>query len=275
MTEIDTSKPSIARLYDFFLGGKDNYAVDRELAEQILVVNPDGPVLARDNRGFLVRAVRYLCAQRGITQFLDCGSGLPAAENTHQVLHKINPEARVLYVDNDPIVLAHGAAMLTSTTSRIVYGDIREPDELLNQPEVREFFDWSQPIGLLHFGILHHIPGDGVFSIMDTYLNAMPPGSLVAISHFFNPHDGTEVAERAAACEALMLGGDLGAGEFRTREQIEQLFRGWPLIEPGLTFLTEWWPDGPPPRPLDPGRQVMLAGVAESPLPATTPEHDD
>lgn len=267
MTEIDTSRPSIARVYDVMLDGKDNYAVDRALAAQLLEINPDAAVIARDNRAWLVRAVRFLCAERGITQFLDCGSGLPTAQNTHQVLQELDDAARVLYVDNDPIVLAHGAALLTSTNSAIIDGDVRFPDALLQRAEVRDSFDWTEPVGLLLVGVLHHVPGDGVFAIMGAYLDALPPGSMVAISHFSNPHDGSEVAEKAAAAEALMLGGDLGAGQFRTRAEIEGLFRGWPLVEPGLAFLTEWRPDGPPPRPLAAGRQVMLAGVAASPRP--------
>ncbi len=271
MPDIDTTVPSIARVYDAVLGGKDNYEVDRAVVQQLLAVNPDAVDIARDNRAWLVRVVRYLAAHRGIDQFLDCGSGLPTAENTHQVLAKINDTARVLYVDNDPIVLAHGRALLTSTNSAIVDADVRDPRALLAQPEVRDFFDWSRPIGLLQVGILHHVLGDAAGPIMDVYLDAMPPGSYVAISHFYNPGDGSELAERAAAAEAVLLGGDLGAGQFRSREQIEGLFRGWTLVEPGLTALAEWWPDGPPPRPLPIGRQLMLAGLAASPTPAAAP----
>lgn len=272
MPNIDTTTPSIARVYDAVLGGKDNYEVDRALMQQLLAANPDAVDIARDNRAWLVRVVRHLAAHKGIDQFLDCGSGLPTAENTHQVLAGVNGDARVLYVDNDPIVLAHGRALLTSTNSEILDADIRDPQALLAMPKVREFFDWSRPIGLLHVGILHHVVGAQVFPVMDTYLEAMPPGSYVAISHFYNPKDGSELEERAQAAEAVLLGGDLRAGEFRTREDIERLFHGWDLLPPGLSYLAEWRPDGPPPRPLALGRQLMLAGVAASPEPAGTTE---
>lgn len=173
MAEIDTSRPSIARVYDVMLDGKDNYAADRALAAQLLEINPDAAVIARDNRAWLVRAVRFLCAERGITQFLDCGSGLPTAENTHQVLQRLDDAARVLYVDNDPIVLAHGAALLTSSNSAIIDGDVRFPDALLDRPEVREFFDWTRPVGLLLVGVLHHVPGDGVLAVVGGHPDAM------------------------------------------------------------------------------------------------------
>jgi hypothetical protein len=269
--DINTTIPSIARVYDAVLGGKDNYEVDRAVMAQLLAVNPDAAAIARDNRAWLVRVVRHLAEEQGIDQFLDCGSGLPTAENTHQVLARINDDARVLYIDNDPIVLAHGRALLTSSNSEILDADVRRPDELLALPQVRDFFDWSRPIGLLHVGILHHVLGDEVFSIMDTYLGAMPAGSHTAISHFYNPHDGSALAERAEAAEAVLLGGELGAGQFRSREQIEQLFRGWNILEPGLSYLAEWRPDGPPAGPLALGRQLMLAGVAASPQPVGQP----
>jgi hypothetical protein len=261
---IHTSVPSIARVYDAVLGGKDNYEVDRAVMRQLLEVNPDAAAIARDNRAWLVRVVRHL-ANEGIDQFLDCGSGLPTAENTHQVLARTNPAARVLYVDNDPIVLAHGRALLTSTHSEIIDGDVREPQALLAMPRVRDFFDWSRPIGLLQVGILHHVVGDVVFPVMDAYRDAMPAGSFMAISHFYNPRDGSEVTARAGAAEAVLLGGELGAGEFRSRDQIERLFGSWDLLAPGLSFLAEWWPEGPPPRPLPVGRRLMLAGVAAAP----------
>jgi hypothetical protein len=170
----------------------------------------------------------------------------------------------VLYVDNDPVVIAEGRAILSSSNSEMLDGDISRPEELLKRDEVRTYLDWSRPIGLLHVGVLHHILGDRVFDVAQTYLDAMPNGSHVAISHFYNPGDDSSLAERAAETEAVLLGGDLQSGEFRNREQIERLFCGWPLIEPGLSALAEWWPDGPPGE-LTLGQRLMLAGVAASP----------
>lgn len=265
---VDKTIPSVARVYDAVLGGKNNFAPDRAVADQLLAIDPDAFTMPRDNRAWLARVVRFLAAHRGIDQFLDCGSGLPTTQNTHEVLAGINKDGRVLYVDNDPAVIAYGRALLSSEMSEIIDADVSRPAELLARPDVQSFFDWSRPIGLLQIGVLHHIMGDAVYRVMQTYLDAMPPGSHVAISHFYNPGDDSPLAERAAATEAILLGGDLQSGEFRSRDEIERLFCGWPLIEPELAFLSEWWPEGPPTGPMTLPQQVMLGGVAESPTPA-------
>src|ERR1700730_14083321 len=155
---IDTTKPSIARVYDFMLGGKDNFAIDRQTGQLALQITPDGPEAARANRAFLRRVIRYLTAEAGIRQFLDIGSGLPSAGNVHEIAHAVDPAARVVYVDSDPMVLAHVRARLaTPSAPRAAQAAPREPDEILRHPHVRELIDFRQPVGLLLFAILHHL----------------------------------------------------------------------------------------------------------------------
>lgn len=260
---IDPSKPSIARVYDAVLGGKDNYEVDRAVRDQLFAMGPEAVHLARDNRAWLARVVRYLTGTVGIDQFLDCGSGLPTAENTHQVAQRINPDARVVYVDNDPVVLAHGRALLAENEStRMVVADIREPQAVLASPEVAGFLDLDRPIGLLHVGILHHVNDDEQpYDVLSGYVRAFVPGSHVAVSHFYTPADGSPLAERAGQVESVLLGGELGRGRFRTEPEIRRFFDGLDVVEPGLTYLADWWPDGPPPE-LGLHRQIMLGGLA-------------
>lgn len=264
---IDTSTPSVARVYDAVLNGKDNFAVDRAVRDQLLQIRPEGLVLPRDNRAWLFRIVRYLTDTVGIDQFLDCGSGLPSANNTHQVAQQVNPQARVVYVDHDPVVLAHGRALLEENReTRFVAADIRDPERLVAQAGVGELLDLTQPVGLLHAGVLHHVDDEeDPVAIMRRYVQVLPSGSYVAISHFHNPGDGSEVAEAAQAAEEVLSGGELGSGRFRSPEEINELFVGLPLVEPGLVPLAEWWPLGPPERPLAVPRQLMLGGLAQIP----------
>src|SRR6266576_371628 len=181
---VDTSRASIARVYDAFLGGKDNFEVDREVLRRVAAVAPEAKDLAWSNRNFLIRACRFLAGQAGITQYLDCGSGLPTAENTHQVVQRIQPEAKVLYIDNDPVVLAHGRALLEENENTLfVSADIFDPDEVLSKPEVREFLDFGQPIAVIQNGTLHHYIGTEGAQIMQKYVDAVVPGSYTVVSH--------------------------------------------------------------------------------------------
>ncbi len=264
---IDTTTPSVARVYDAVLNGKDNYAVDRAVRDELVTAHPEGLTLARDNRDWLIRVVRYLAGTAGIEQFLDCGSGLPTAENTHQVAQRANPDARVVYADNDPIVAAHGRALLADNeNTQFTAADIRDPDALLDRPEVDTMLDWDRPLALLMVGILHHVLDDqDPQQILAGYLSRMPPGSFVAISHFYNPADGSDLAELAGRTEQILLGGALGSGRFRQRAEIENLFTGLDLIPPGVAHLADWWPDGPQPQPLKLPRQLMLGGLARTP----------
>ncbi|MDQ4032413.1 MAG: SAM-dependent methyltransferase, partial [Actinomycetota bacterium] len=231
--EIDTTKASIARAYDAALGGKDNYEVDREVVRQLQQVAPEITQFAWDNRDFLIRVTRFLAGEAGITQFLDCGSGLPTAENTHQVAQRIQPEARVVYVDNDPVVLAHGRALLEENDqTHLSAADIFEPREVLNDAVVCKHLNFAEPIALFQLSTLHHYDGErGAADIMREYIDALPSGSYVALSHCFDPEN--EYSELARRMEQVFLHSPLGSGWFRTRTEIESMLPGLELIEPG------------------------------------------
>jgi hypothetical protein len=188
-TGIDVTRPNIARVYDAFLGGKDNFAADREFVARALELAPKAPLAAKANRAFLRRVVRYLVGEAGITQLLDIGSGLPTQGNVSEVAHEINPAAHVVHVDNDPIVYTHSKALLVDCrTTDIVARDIRRPAEILADPLVREMIDFRRPVGLLLIAILHHIEDhEDPAGIAAQLREAMPPGSYLAISSFRMP----------------------------------------------------------------------------------------
>jgi SAM-dependent methyltransferase len=263
---VDITRPSIARVYDAALGGKDNYEVDRAVLRAILAASPHAMIPARDNREWLVRVTRFLAAEVKISQFLDCGAGLPTAENTHQVAQRLSPETNVVYVDNDPIVLAHGRAILAENDrTHLVAADLTQPAELLAHPDVQRYLDFTEPMALFQIGTLHHHPDtDGVRAIMRTYVDALAPGSYVAISHFHNPGTG-EDAEAAERMQQVMAGGPMGSGYFRTRDEIESFFDGLDLVAPGLVHASEWWPDGPRMKPLVRSQRLFLAGLGRKP----------
>jgi hypothetical protein len=262
---IDTTKASIARVYDAFLNGKDNYEIDRLVLRQVQQVAPEATRLAWNNREFLIRATRFIASQTGITQYLDCGSGLPTAENTHQVAQRIAPESRVVYIDNDPVVLAHGRALLEENEqTHFVSADIFEPEEVIGHEMVRKHLDFSQPIALFQLGTIHHYDGErSPEDIMRAYIDALPSGSCVAISHFFDPEN--EHSTLARRMEDVFLHSPMGTGLFRTRTQIEGMFPGLEFIEPGVVLCVDWWPDGPRIKPLDPVDHTIVGGVARKP----------
>ncbi|MFC7484110.1 SAM-dependent methyltransferase [Luedemannella flava] len=186
---VDATRPSVARVYDFFLGGKDNFAIDREVGKMALKITPDGPAAGQANRAFLRRVVRYLVVEAGIRQFIDVGSGLPTQGNVHEVAGAYAPDARVIYVDNDPMVLAHGRALLdNATTATVIQADVKQPQSILEHPEVTSRIDFSQPVGMLLFAILHHLSDDEDPAGVAAALCApLAPGSYLAISHFRDP----------------------------------------------------------------------------------------
>jgi hypothetical protein len=263
---IDTSKASIARVYDAFLNGKDNYEIDRLVLRQVQAVAPEAAQLAWDNREFLIRVTRFIASQTGVTQYLDCGSGLPTAENTHQVAQRIAPDSRVVYIDNDPVVLAHGRALLEENEqTHFVSADIFKPEEIVNNELVRKYLDFSQPIALFQLGTIHHYDGErSPEDIMRAYVDALPSGSYVAISHFFDP-ETTEHSSLARRMEEVFLHSPMGTGLFRMRPQIEAMFPGLELVEPGISLCVDWWPDGPRIKPLDPVQYTIVGGVARKP----------
>ncbi|MFJ9419348.1 SAM-dependent methyltransferase [Streptomyces sp. NPDC101227] len=264
---IDPTKPSIARVYDAFLNGTDNYEVDREVVRSVKKAAPEAADLAVENRAFLIRACRFLAGQSGITQYLDCGSGLPTAENTHQVVQRINPDSRVVYVDNDPLVLAHSRALLEEDESTVIVSeDIFEPERLLQNEVVRSKLDWNEPIALLHMGTLHHYNGEEARSrkdIMRAYIEALPSGSYVAISHFLDPED--EYSATARKMEDMFLHSMMGSGTFSTRAELEELFNGLEIVAPGLVQCVDWWPDGPRLKQLNAAQRCIAGGVAGKP----------
>ena len=242
---IDITKPNIARVYDAFLGGKDNFAADRAVVELTLRIAPDAVAGAKANRAFLRRVVRYLAREAGITQFLDIGSGLPSSGNVHEIAHEVNPAARVVYTDNDPVVLMHGQALLADKrTAKVVTADVRRPAEFLEAPEVRDFIDFSQPVALLMFSILHHISDEeDPAGITAKFRDAVVPGSYLAISSFRMP--GPEHPEDTAKALAVqkLFNEKLGTGLWREHLEILNWFGEWELLDPGLVPMPEWRPE--------------------------------
>jgi S-adenosyl methyltransferase len=242
---VDASRPNIARVYDCFLGGTDNFAVDRELAAQVLSLMPDAPRVALDNRAFLRRVVHHLAGPAGIRQFLDIGSGLPTQWNVHQAANEVAPSARVVYVDNDPMVVAHTRALLTGTpNAAIIRADLRRPEEILTDPTVKESIDFTRPVGLLLSAIVHHLTDeedpDGIVARLR---DALPAGSYLALSHFRNPGAAHPQAAAYAAAGEKLLNERLGTGRWRTHQEILAYFGDLELIDPGLVPLSEWRPD--------------------------------
>ncbi|MHC1560019.1 SAM-dependent methyltransferase [Actinomycetospora sp. C-140] len=263
---VDTSVASIARVYDYALGGKDHYEADRQTIEAVRKVAPEVELLAVDNRAFLIRALRFLATQTDVTQFLDCGSGLPTAENTHQVAQRLRPESRVVYVDNDPSVVAHGRALLEDNEFTMFSpADIFHPRSVLEDPAVRSFLDFEQPIALIQNGTLHHYddPARSPQSIMEEYVAALPSGSFVVVAHFFDPEDDDSLLARRM--EDVFVHSPMGSGVFRTRAEIEGMFPGLEMVEPGVVVCAKWWPDGPALKPLAPAQRCIAGGVGRKP----------
>jgi SAM-dependent methyltransferase len=268
---VDPNRASIARVYDAFLGGKDNYAIDREVFHKVQEVAPEAQDLAWSNRNFLIRAVRFLVDQGGIRQFLDCGSGLPTAENTHQVAQRIAPEATVVYVDNDPVVIAHGNALLEENDyTHFVAADIFQPQEVLQNPDVQRYLDFSEPIALLQVGTMHHYTSDNGGELMQEYIDALAPGSFVAISHFLNP-ETPEHQALAERMENVFIHSPMGSGRFRTKAELMKFIPGLEIIPPGpgmepdIVLSDLWWPDGPRLRPLSQVEGCSAAVVGRKP----------
>lgn len=263
---VDPSRASIARVYDAFLGGHDNYEIDREVFRSVTKAAPEATDLAIENRAFLIRACRFLSSQAGMQQFLDCGSGLPTAENVHQVVQRLNPEARVVYIDNDPVVLAHGRALLEENErSHFVSADIFNPQAVLDNQTVRKHIDFDEPLAFLQMGTLHHYEGPKADpkEIMQRYIDALPSGSYVAISHFLDPED--EYSDVARRMEEVFRHSPMGSGTFRTKAEIEELFDGLEMIEPGVAVCASWWPDGPQIKELNQAQRCIAGGIGRKP----------
>ncbi|OZM71965.1 hypothetical protein CFN78_17650 [Amycolatopsis antarctica] len=262
---VDPSRPSIARVYDAFLGGKDNYEVDREMQRKVLSAVPEAAVIALGNRRFLNRALRFLATQTDVNQFIDCGSGLPTAENTHQIVQRTNREAKVVYVDNDPVVLAHGRALLVENeNTHLIEADIFRPRAVLDDETVRRHIDFTEPVALIQNGTFHHLEGDGGPALMREYIDALPPGSYVVFSHFLDP-EIPELTELGKRIEQVLVKSPMGAGRFRTRAQITEMLPGLELVPPGLSVADEWWSDGPALKPVAPAARCIAGAVGRKP----------
>jgi hypothetical protein len=242
---IDTSVPNIARVYDYWLGGKDNFAADREAAERLASAIPALPWLARQNRDFLQRAVSFLAGE-GITQFLDIGSGLPTNQNVHEVAQRVRPDARVVYVDIDPVVINHAQALLSGSQTAAVRADVTRPDEILRAPEVRRLIDFSKPVAVLVIAVLHILPDEAdPAGAIARIRAAMAPGSYLVISHADVSPDhvvGTKRLSETAREVADTTRATTVPG--RTREEIAGFFGDMTLLEPGLTDIWAWQPEG-------------------------------
>lgn len=259
---ISSKVPTAARVYDVMLGGKDNFAVDRQVAEASLAIMPELRDIAVHNRAMLHRVVRYLAAEEGIDQFLDLGSGLPTVRNTHEVAHEVNPDAHVVYVDIDPIVLAYGRAFLADNDKTIVVtADIRKHQELITHRDVRAHIDFSRPVCIMLCGILHHLadeehPG----RLVKALRAAAAPGSFFFITNFTRLSDSPE----SVALERQLLD-QLGTGRVRTPAELAEFFSGLDILLPGLVPLPLWRPDEPVLDATTLDVRFMTGGVGRKP----------
>jgi SAM-dependent methyltransferase len=262
--EVDTSRPHTARVYDYFLGGKNHFAADRETAEKLLVSMPSARIGPRENRAFLGRAVSYLAGEAGIRQFLDIGAGLPATNAVHEVAQAIAPQSRVVYADNDPLVLVHAQALLTSSPAgRTAYlqADLREPEAIVNDPVTQEVLDFGQPVALMLVGVLHFIPDeDGPAEIIATLLDALPPGSYLVSSHITPEHNPAGTG----AAVSTYRGAGLSVQPRDSGEFARLAFSGLDLVPPGVVLVSEWRAADPGPRPT-PVEVGCYGGVAHKP----------
>jgi hypothetical protein len=236
----DTSVAHIARVYDYWLGGKDNFAADRAAAEQAIAAYPNIVFSVRANRAFLARAVRYLAGEAGIRQFLDIGTGIPASNNTHEVAQSAAPEARVVYVDNDPIVLAHARALLTSGPHGVTSyldADLRDTERVL--AVAAETLDFSRPVAVMLMAILQHVDeAEDPYTIVATLLGALPPGSYLTVSH-----PGSDIDAEAQGQLAERLNRTMAEKvTMRDRAQVARFFDGLEMVEPGLVRVPQWRP---------------------------------
>ncbi|MGF7237553.1 MAG: SAM-dependent methyltransferase [Frankia sp.] len=259
---VDVSVPHSARVYDWWLGGKDNFEADRALGELFIQTIPTIRDMARENRDFVGRAVRYLAAQSGVRQFLDIGTGIPTSPNLHEVAQQATPDARVVYVDNDPIVLTHARALLTSGNvgaTEYVDADLREPEKILNHPGVMGTLDLRQPVGVTLIAVLMLLEdADDPAGLVHRLLDPLPSGSYVALTHpgrDFDPEAMAKLTDFARQGHITLVP--------RVKAQVAEFFGGWEMIEPGLVPVAAWRPDGPPPS--DTNTAFYWSGVARKP----------
>ncbi|MCO1658978.1 SAM-dependent methyltransferase [Pseudonocardia humida] len=256
---MDTARPHPARVYDYLLGGKDNFAADRDAGDAMIARLPGLPAMTRANRDFLGRAVRHLVRTHGVRHFLDIGSGIPTSRNVHEIAQAADPGARVVYVDDDPVVAAHSRALLTGAEAgrtAFVHADATDPAAVLAAPAVAELLDRAEPVALMVVSVLMYFPDDTAHRIVDTLLAALPPGSFLTVSHPTADFDPAVVAQAVAAARRSGL-----TYITRTRAEVEAFFAGTDPVEPGVVPLLAWRPDGGT-APPDPHGVYYWAGMA-------------
>jgi SAM-dependent methyltransferase len=254
---IDFDKPSASRMYDYYLGGNHNFKADREVAERALAVMPEGPMLAQINRAFLRRAVLF-CVDAGIRQFLDVGSGIPTLGNVHEVAQHAASDARVVYVDIDPVAVAHSRAILAGNDlATVIREDLRRPERILDHPDLRGLLDLNRPVALLAVAVLHFIhDSDDPAGILATLRGALAPGSVLVLSHATDenrPEDAAKIVQ--------LYRGTANPLRMRSREEVAELFAGWDLVEPGLVWAPLWRPESAEDVGEHPERAGIHAGV--------------
>ncbi|GAA1019040.1 hypothetical protein Aple_056070 [Acrocarpospora pleiomorpha] len=256
---LNPAVPSVARMYDYWLGGKDNFSADREAAEEVIRLVPGVRELARENRAFLRRAVEHL-TKIGIRQFIDIGAGLPTRENTHDVAQRLAPDARVVYVDNDPVVLAHARALLANNSRTIaVEGDLREPKSIFDHPELLAHLDLELPTAVLMLSVLHFITADrDALAVVAQVRDSLPTGSHIVISHIYA---GDMPPDERAAGRAIYARTSSGPAADRSLTCLTNFFTGTTLLAPGLVPVHDWHPDHPVPPRMDTGKPYVLGGV--------------
>ncbi|MEU6271935.1 SAM-dependent methyltransferase [Streptomyces populi] len=262
---LDTSRPHPARMYDYYLGGKDHYPVDAEAAEQVLVHTPDARTFARANRLFMHRAVRVLARDHGVRQFLDIGTGVPTEPNLHQVVQAQAPECRVVYADNDPIVLAHAQALLRSTPEgRVAYvqADVREPKAILESDETRSTLDLGRPVALSLCALMHFVPDEhGAYDIVRELVDALPSGSFLVLSHGTTDFDPAGMARTQEVYVRARIPIQLRSGD-----GIARFFDGLEMLPPGLAVTHRWHPEpDQPPADITDAQAGFYGGVARKP----------
>jgi hypothetical protein len=258
---VDVEKASAARLYDYFLGGSYNFEVDRELGRKLAEAAPGVYEFTRLNRSFLRRAVRYL-SQQGIDQFLDIGSGIPTAGNVHEIAQGANPDAKVVYVDNEPVAVAHSELLLEDNHNAVAFeADLRDPDSILWHEKTRKMLDFSRPIGLLSVAVYHFVPdADDPLALAARYRAALPSGSYLAVSHVTEDSMGDQVRQLVD-----LMRSSQNPVTPRTKDHFTALFDGFELVEPGVVFTPQWHPESPEDVGERPQDSAVYAAVGRRP----------
>jgi hypothetical protein len=262
----DPSRPTISRVYDALLGGKENFQADRDVRDRLFTIDTEVGQATRDLHEFLLRATRFLAKEAGITQFLMCGVNFPSAENLHETAQRINRECSVVYVARDPAVLAHGRALLADNDrTHMADAHYRFPHQVLEHPAVVKHIDLTQPVALYQPGTMRYLSDEmNPIGIMAEYIEALASGSFVILAHLHDPGPDHELYEVAMRTRQVAADNNLGK-HFRSRDQILAMLNGLNILDPGLVPLATWWPDGPLQKPLAPLRRLALGAVAQKP----------